>query len=139
MLFRKIPSGYILRLLKGEEIITALTQFVQQENVRGGGFTALGAMADITLGYFDTVRREYVRRHYPGDYEIGNLTGNIAWLDNKPVIHAHCTISGPDLNAHTGHLFSGTVAVTCEITLVASDTPLLRQYDPDLGFNLLAL
>jgi hypothetical protein len=139
MQFQRIPSGYLVRLVKGEEIITALAGFIEREKIKGGGFTGLGAMADVALGYFDAHTREYVRKEYPGEYEIGNLTGNFAWLEGKPVVHAHATISGPDLAAHTGHLFKGIVSVTCEVTLVVADTTIRRALDPDVGLNLLAL
>lgn len=131
--------GHALRLEKGEEVIASLAAFAAARSVRAGLISGLGAMADIELGFFEPATRTYVRRGFPGDHEIGTLTGNFSELNGRPFPHCHVVIGGADFVAYTGHLFRGVVSVTCEIQIVTDPGVLRRVERPDLGFNPLEL
>jgi len=131
--------GYGVRIETGEEIIAALTEFAVRENVRAGLISGLGAVGECELGFFTRATREYVRRVFTGEHEIGALTGNLSELDRKPFPHCHVVIAGQDLAAHTGHLFRGVVTVTCETQVVTDPGVFRRLRRPDLGFNPLEL
>jgi len=131
--------GYALKIDAGEEIVAALASFAEAEGIRAGAISGLGAMADPELGYFVRGTRDYVRRTFPGEWEIGSLTGNFSELDGKPFPHCHAVIGGPDFAAYTGHLFRGMVTVTCEAQVVTDPGVLRRIRRRDLGFNPLEL
>jgi hypothetical protein len=131
--------GYGVRIETGEEIIAALTDFAARENVRAGLISGLGAVGECELGFFIRTTREYVRRLFTGEHEIGVLTGNFSELDEKPFPHCHVVIAGEDLVAYTGHLFRGVVTVTCETQVVTDPGVFRRLRRPDLGFNPLDL
>jgi predicted DNA-binding protein with PD1-like motif len=135
---RRTRYGYVLRLDAGEDVVTTLKDFAARENVRGGMLSGIGAAADVELGYFVRPTREYVRRVFEGEWEIVSLTGNISELEGEPFPHCHVTLGGRDFTAHGGHLFRGTVTVTCEIHLVTDPDVIRRLRRPDLGFNPLA-
>ena len=78
-------------------------------------------------------------RAVPGEWEIGVLTGNFSELDGRPFPHCHAVIAGEDFAAFTGHLFRGTVTVTCEVQVVTDPGVMRRVRRPDLGFNPLDL
>jgi predicted DNA-binding protein with PD1-like motif len=99
----------------------------------------LGALKDLTLGYFDSHKKEYVKKFFPEDLEFGNLTGSISYFEGKPFVHAHVTAGGPDFEAVTGHLFSATISATGEFFIIPSDTKIERKPDSDTGLNLLDL
>jgi uncharacterized protein len=139
MQFKKIPSGFVLRLIKGEEVISALSSFVKEQNILGGFVFGLGAFKDLTLGYFDSHKKEYIKRFFPEDLEFGNLTGSISFLEGKPFVHAHVTVAGTDFKAVTGHLFSATISATGEFFIIPSDIKIERKPDSDTGLNLLDL
>jgi len=139
MQFKKTPSGFILRLIKGEEVISTLSSFVEEQNILGGFVFGLGAFKDLTLGYFDSHKKEYIKRFFPEDLEFGNLTGSISFLEGKPFVHAHVTAAGADFIAVTGHLFSATISATGEFFIIPSDTKIERKPDSDTGLNLLDL
>ncbi len=136
---RKTDKGFLVRLIKGEEVISTLSSFIEKENILGGFVFGLGAFKELTLGYFDSAKKEYVKKYFPEDLEVGNLTGSISFFEGKPFVHAHITASGSDLKAFTGHLFSATISATGEFFIIPSDSKIERKPDSDTGLNLLNL
>ena len=139
MQFRKIANGFLIRLIKGEEVVTTLSSFVAEQKIMGGFVFGLGAFKDLTLGYFDSHKKEYIKRFFPEDLEFGNLTGSISFLEGKPFVHAHVTAAGTDFKAVTGHLFSATISATGEFFVIPSESKIERKPDSDTGLNLLDL
>ena len=137
MKWKKLESGFILRLERGEEVLTTLTDFVEQQHIQSGTIQGLGAIKDLVLGIFDPEMKEYVKQTFNEDLELGNLTGNISSLDGKPVLHCHVTVAGTDLKAYTGHLFSAIVSVTGEFFIRPFPEQITRALDEEVGLNLL--
>ena len=131
--------GYAVKIETGEEIIASLAGFARRENVRAGLISGLGAAGECELGFFIRATRQYVRRVFSGEYEIGSLTGNFSELDGEPFPHCHVLIAGEDLAAWAGHLFRGVATVTCEVQVVTDPGVFKRTRRPDLGFNPLEL
>ncbi len=139
MEFQRTRYGYAVRIDAGEEIVESLAAFAAAEGVRAGSISGIGSVVDPELGYFVRPSRDYTRRVFAGDWEVGALTGNLSELDGRPLPHCHAVIAGADFAAYAGHLFRGVVAVTCELQVV-TDTGVLRRVSrPDLGFNPLEL
>ena len=136
---RRTRYGWTLRLDRGEDIIETLAAFAAREGVRAGSISGLGAVGEAELGFLVRETGEYVRRVFTGDHEIGALSGNFSELDGRPFAHCHAVIAGPDFVAHTGHLFRGSVTVTCEIQIVTDPEVQRRARTPELGFNPLEL
>jgi predicted DNA-binding protein with PD1-like motif len=139
MKLRRTRYGFTLRLDPGEEIVESLRSFAEAQGVRAGVLSAIGAALDIELGFFVRDTREYVRKTFEGEYEIGALTGNLSELDARPFPHVHVVIAGPDFVAYTGHLFRAIVSVTCEVQVVTDPEAQRRVRRPELGFNPLDL
>ena len=131
--------GYAVKIETGEEIIASLTELARRENLRAGLISGLGAVGECELGFFVRSTKQYVRRVFTGEHEIGALTGNLSELDGQPFPHCHVLIAGEDFAARTGHLFRGVATVTCEVQLVTDPGVLRRVRRPDLGFNPLEL
>jgi predicted DNA-binding protein with PD1-like motif len=127
--------GWVVRIDSGEEIVATLQAFAREHGVRAGLISGLGAVGETELGFFVRSTREYVRRRFDGEHEIGVLTGNFSELDGEPFPHCHVVIAGDDFVAHTGHLFRGVVTVTCEVQVVTDPDALQRVRRPDLGYN----
>jgi len=136
---RKIQNGFLLRLIKGEEVISSLSSFVEEQKILGGFIFGLGAFKEATLGYFDSDKEEYVKKFFQEDLEFGNLTGSMSYFEGKPFVHAHVVAGGPDVKAFCGHLFSATISATGEFFIIPSDTKIERKSDPETGLNLLDL
>lgn len=139
MQFRKINNGFMLRLMKGEEIIGTISSFVQKQNISGGFVFGLGAFKQATLGYFDAEKKEYVKTSFKEDMEFGSFTGSISYVEGKPFVHAHVVASGADCKAYFGHLFSATISATGEFFIIPSESQIERKPDSESGLNLLDL
>ncbi len=130
--------GWIVRFDAGEELFESLRAFAKSHGVRSGAISGIGAAGDCELGYFVRGTREYVRRRFEGEYEIGSLTGNFSVLDGEPFPHCHVVLGDSGFAAFTGHLFRAVVTVTCEVQVVTDADALVRETRPDLGYNPIA-
>jgi predicted DNA-binding protein with PD1-like motif len=62
----------------GDETMVWLTQVAHKEGITAAQFTAIGAFASATLGYFDWQTKEYQRNPVAEQVEVESLTGDIA-------------------------------------------------------------
>ncbi len=137
MQFKKITSGYIIRLKEGEEIVKLLEDFVMDHEIKGALIVGIGTIYDAELGFYHREKKEYMKKIFKGDYEVVNLSGNMSYFKENAVIHLHVTISGEDFIAYSGHLFSARTAATMELFLLTQEQKLRREFDPTQGLNLL--
>lgn len=138
MEYRKFPQGYALRLDPGEEVVDCLTQLVDQEGIRLGTVSALGAANDVTIGIFNTAEKKYYSQRYQGQYEISALVGNVTRQEGKPYLHLHITIGNPVTGqVHAGHLSACTISATLELFLQVWDGEIGRKLSDTVGLNLL--
>ena len=124
----------------GDEVIQELTQFAKDEGLDAAHFTALGAFARATLGYFDLETQNYV--HIPVDeqVEVLSLIGDIASnQDSQPQIHAHVVVGQRDGTAHGGHILEAYVRPTLEVTLSETPAHLKRRMVKEFGLALIDL
>jgi uncharacterized protein len=134
---RKVEDGWLLRLEKGEPVIESLTGFIREQHIPAGFITGMGAVTNATVGIYSPGKKEYIKKYLSCDLEVGNLTANIAWLEDsgEPFVHTHITLSDQSLRAITGHLFEATVLVTLEIYIRVFNQKLIRKEDPKIGFK----
>ena len=101
--------------------------------------SGIGAVSDITLGFFDPNTREYHKEMLPGSWEVANIAGNVAVLDGEEMLHLHATIADNNHNGKAGHLFSAQVSVTLEVVIIPFPGMVERKMDESIGLNLLDL
>ena len=135
---QKTPQGFMVRLEKGEDVHEAFTRLMREKKIGGGSVLGIGTITDVTLGYYDLEKREYLKEHFAGEYELINLTGNLSHADGQPLLHAHVVLSGADMKAFAGHLFAGIIAVTGEFAVTVADTKWQRAFDKETGLKLLS-
>jgi hypothetical protein len=46
-------------LATGDEVLSSLQEFVEHENIHAATFTAIGALSDAVLNYFNWQKKEY--------------------------------------------------------------------------------
>lgn len=121
----------------GDEPMQGLLEFAKREGLTSGHFTAIGAFEDVTLGYFDWARKDYVRIPIREQVEVLSLVGDIALEKSAPKVHAHVVVGKRDGTAHGGHLLEARVRPTLELMLVDSPGHLRRRFDPGSGLALI--
>ena len=139
MKLKQLTDAYLLRLERGEEVISSLEAFANDNSIDGAFFHGLGGADQATLGIFriDT-DKQYHFTDYEGEMEIVSLNGNISRdSDGEVMVHCHSVISGLDLKASGGHVKSMRVAGTCEIFIDTRVDALTRTHDDDIGLKLL--
>lgn len=118
---------HLLALEKGEPVNETIERFCEEQGIASAEVSAVGAIKDPVLGYYDLDAREYLWKTFAGNFEL-SLLGNVSLKDGKHFLHAHPTISGRDLIAHMGHLKSGEVAVIMEVFIRPVEMPIERVF-----------
>lgn len=137
----QIAGGFFVIFEQGEEFITNLTRFCIEQEVHWATFQGIGTVEDVDIGYYDLETRQYVLRNEEGPFEVASITGNVAEINEAPIVHTHAVLSRCDetLECIGGHVKSAYVAATLEISLWRVSQPLIRKYDDDTGLNLITL
>jgi predicted DNA-binding protein with PD1-like motif len=123
----------------GEEVLEGLRAFAREANLTAARFTAIGALRDVTLGFFDPERKEYEKTVLQEQVEVLSLLGNAAIHGERPAVHAHVVVGKRDGTAHGGHLLEAHVRPTLEVIVIESPKHLYRQHDQKTGLALLRL
>ena len=125
---------------RGDEVVRELTDFAKREALGAAHLSAIGALRDVTLGFFDPERKEYRRIPVREQVEVLSLLGDIALDDHDdPKVHAHIVVGTSDGTARGGHLLEGHVWPTLELILTEPPQHLRRRPDPDSGLALIDL
>jgi predicted DNA-binding protein with PD1-like motif len=137
--FRAVESGWFVVLDRGDDVHESLVQVAREAGIGAASFTGLGAADRIQLAYYDLARREYDRRDFEGDHEIGALVGNLTHKDGQPFVHAHAVIGGRDYAAFTGHLMRARCGASVEISIQRFAIAIERHPVPEIGLALCRL
>ncbi len=127
----------VLIVRKGQEVVSSVIEFCGRKGISSAAVTALGALSGVKIAFYDLKSKKYVWKTFDKNVELLNLTGNVAVLEGKPVLHAHVTLSGRDYRAFGGHLGSAVVSGTCEVFITPLKEKLVRQFDSETGLNLI--
>ena len=130
---------FVLVFDTGDEVVAGLLGFARQQGLSASHFTAIGALSEVTLGYYEWERKDYRRIPLREQVEVLSLAGDIALDGDEPQIHAHIVVGKADGSAHGGHLFEARVRPTLELVLVESPRYLRRRKDPRTGLALIDL
>lgn len=139
MEYKQFGSDIVLRVERGEEISTCLKELAEQEDVKVGSVSGIGAAHDIVLGWYHVPTKDYRRKTFEGEHEITGLLGNISRQDGEVYLHVHATIGDEEANAFAGHFESGVVSGTFEAIIHVIDGEVDRFSDDETGLNLLSL
>lgn len=130
---------FALIMQTGDEVMGTLKDFAARERLSAAQITAIGALSDVVLAYFDWQAKEY--RHIPvrEQVEVASLIGDVALgPDGKPAVHIHLVVGRRDGTAMAGHLAEAHVRPTLEVILTESPVHLRKKHDPESGLALIA-
>lgn len=115
---KKIENRYFIRIDRGEEIVSNLTEFCKERSIKLGRISAIGAVNEATIGIFDPLKKEYHSVEFKGTYEILSIMGNITSNNDQPYLHMHITLSDSEYNAFGGHLNKAIISTTVKLLLM---------------------
>jgi hypothetical protein len=119
----------------GDEAMSCLQAFVEKEKISAAQITAIGALSDAKLNYFDWDKKKYepipVR-------EQASLIGDVALSpQGKPALHVHVVLGRRNGSALAGHLAEAHVRPTLEMILTEPPAHLTKAHDPESGLALI--
>ena len=122
----------------GDEAMSCLQTFVEKERISAAQFTAIGALSDAKLNYFDWEQKKYLPIPVNEQVEVASLIGDVALSpEGKPALHVHVVLGRRDGSAVAGHLQKGYVRPTLEIIVTESPAHLCKVKDADSGLALI--
>lgn len=137
MEYRIYGNDIVLRIQKGEEILSCIQTVCEKEGVTLGSVTGLGAVGEVTLGVFNREKFSYEKQTYTGDMEIASCVGNISTMEGKTYLHLHMVVGNVTQDiCHAGHLNHAIVSLTGEFILHKINGTVEREYSPEVGLNL---
>jgi predicted DNA-binding protein with PD1-like motif len=136
MYFKKCGNVYAVRLSVGEDVLTALNELCQKEDIKFAHVEGLGAVSKATVGFYSKSDKKYFSKTFDEPMEIVSLLGNITRKDDKPYLHIHASFSGRDCNVVGGHLNEAIIGVTAEIFVTVIDGEMNRKVHPVTGINV---
>ncbi len=136
MEYRRFKNTLVVRIDRGEEILSCVKAVAVREAVRLARVSALGAVGSFTVGAFDTAHKTYRSNRFEGDYEIVSLTGTIDTMDGAFYCHLHMSAGDAEGRVFGGHLNEAVVSGTCEMVIDCIPGTVDRAFDEDVGLNL---
>jgi predicted DNA-binding protein with PD1-like motif len=131
---------FVLVLDQGEEAFKAITEFAARERIDGASLTAIGAFSEAEVGWFDVTAKKYEPIAVDEQCEVLSLIGDVAQGDDgKASLHLHVVLGLQDGSVRGGHLLSGVVQPTLEVTITETVAHLRRKKHADLGIALISI
>lgn len=129
---------FMIVLDTGDEVLDEIQRAASEASVEGATFSAIGALREATLAFWDPAERRYHELPVSDQAEVASLIGNVSHApDGSLKAHAHAVLGGRDGAALAGHLLRGIVHPTLEIHLIESAQPMTRRVDEATGLPLL--
>jgi hypothetical protein len=124
----------------GDEVLSSLKAFINEQRVHAAQFTAIGALSDVVLKYFDWDTKDYRKIAVDEQVEVASLIGDVAIAPSgEPALHAHLVVGRRDGTAMAGHLGEAHVRPTLEVILTESPSHLHKVLDRQTGLALIRL
>lgn len=124
-------------LQTGDKVMACLKDFVTREKITAAQISAIGALSDVELQYFDWEKKSYQKIPLNEQVEVASLLGDVAEAEGKPAIHIHIVVGRRDGSAMAGHLGEAHVRPTLEVILTESPAHLRKRFDPESGLALI--
>lgn len=133
----KVEEGKIIvRLDRGEEVVSSLLKIIKDENLQGGFVSAIGAADLIEVGLYEVEKQQYKSKRFEGDFEIISCLGNVSRKDGEPYLHLHMSFGDKDFNVYGGHLSYCRISGTFECVIGLTKTAIERMKDSKTGLNI---
>jgi len=128
---------YVIILAKGDEVMSGLTDFARQNKVTSASFTAIGAFSHATVAWFDDTRKEFRLIPIEQQVELVSMIGNIALVNDQPVVHTHVSVASSNGTVLGGHVINAFVFPTLELFMTVYPIPLHKESDEATGLKLI--
>lgn len=108
---------------QGDEVLSGLTEFAEQNHIESGYITGIGGLLTANLGWGDPANGGFKVTAVDQKCELVSLIGNVILRNGKPYVHAHAIVSLSDGSTRGGHLLDAHVSPFAEIFIVEASLP----------------
>ena len=129
--YRKDNGNYLLVLRRGQPVMASLVAFMAKEKLPGASISAIGAVENAEVAYYDLKTKHYKYTKFEPSMEVLSLNGNMGYFDNKPMVHAHISMADSNYTVHGGHLKEATVSLILEVFITPTSKPITREWNKD--------
>lgn len=136
MEYRQFGDSFVVRLNRGEEIITELTALCKKENIKLASVQGIGAADLATIGLYNVNEKLYHKTQLKGAMEITSLLGNITTMNGETYLHLHINLCDENMNIKGGHLNECRISATGEIIVTKINGNVDRIKDNETGLNI---
>lgn len=136
MKYKKEPGKIIVRLDRGDEVMSSLLKIIKDENLKGGFITAIGAADIVEVGLYEVEKQQYQSKRFEGDFEIISCLGNVSRKNGWPYLHLHMSFGDKDFNVYGGHLSYCRISGTFEGVIGLTQSEINRKKDLTTGLNV---
>ncbi|QLG49710.1 PPC domain-containing DNA-binding protein [Natrinema halophilum] len=126
---------YVARLETGADWRAEIESLAEAVDADAAWFTALGAVQDAELWFYDQDECEYHPVEFDEPLEVASCTGNVSRLEGDRFAHTHVVLSDDEGTAYAGHLNEATIWAG-EVHMRAFEEPLAREYDETTELDL---
>jgi predicted DNA-binding protein with PD1-like motif len=138
LLVRELKGGrsLLVKLDHGADLVDQISKLAVDEGIRTGTFSAIGALAQAEIAFYDQESHEYSELLVEESSELVSCTGNVSIRDGKPFVHAHVVLADSDGKTIGGHLLNGKIfAAELSFTELLGE-PMVRKSDETTGLYL---
>ncbi|WP_247003580.1 PPC domain-containing DNA-binding protein [Halosolutus gelatinilyticus] len=143
-------SEYVARLETGADWRAEIESLANEVEADAAWFTALGAVQDAELWFYDQDDCEYYPIEFDEPLEVASCVGNVSWLnseeqsssssrtqsdDDDRFAHTHAVLSDDAGTTYAGHLNEATVWAG-EVYMRVFEEGLEREYDETTELDL---
>ncbi|MCK5558377.1 MAG: DNA-binding protein [Candidatus Hydrogenedentes bacterium] len=130
---------FFARLPHKGDLLESLTKLCAENELSSAFISAIGALENATVGFYDQKARSYKTISVDEPLELASFVGNLSIKDGQPMVHAHVVLSTETGETIGGHLMSPTIVFAGEVFAVElCGEPLVREFDEPTGLALWA-
>jgi predicted DNA-binding protein with PD1-like motif len=114
-----------VNFVKGDEIMSGMTEFAEKYHIRNGHFTGLGAINKGMFGWTD-VERGVGQKKIPlnEEAEIVSFLGGITTdSQGRATVHVHGAVALSDGSVKGGHWYEAYVSIIAEVFVTEEEGP----------------
>ena len=116
---------YKIHMVKGDEVMSGLTDFAEKYHIKNGHFTALGAIDKGLFGWSDVERGLGQKKiELNQEAEIVSLMGSITTDgQGRGTVHGHGTVALSDGSVRGGHWWEAYVSIVADVFVTEEEGP----------------
>ncbi|QSG01349.1 PPC domain-containing DNA-binding protein [Natranaeroarchaeum sulfidigenes] len=137
MNYREVTTTgeYLASLDHGADWREEIESLASEVDADAAWFTALGAIQDAEVWFYDQETTEYEPVSFDEPLEVAGCVGNVSLLDGERFAHTHAVLSRPSGEALAGHLDAATVWAG-EVYMRTFEESLVREHDERTDLDL---